>query len=442
MQTSYSTPGGEGWYDSGTSAQASIKEGEIPEEEGIKHAFTSWLGDASGTGLTSNNIVMTGPKAATASWKTQFHLTVESEPPSINNLNGAGWYDAGIQATFSAPSIVPADQDSRLRFTQWTGAYNSNSAAGSVLMDSPKSVKAHYITQYFLSIQYDPASISNSYNESHASWYDANTNVQLGPAPITIQLSNVERLKFRGWSDNGSSLSSVSITVFVDKVHKVVLSYNTQYYVEVRSTYGVVSGTGWYDKGSTANIAASSSSGSWPIKYNLAGWHVDPSSGRLTKTDDGWGLTVDRPYVVEAVWNVDYIPIIVLLGGGGGAIILLSAGVVLAYRCGMFGRGGQALESPKPKSKRPPRIPASSIQVCSSCGYRATDNPTFCPKCGAPLKGAAVPAVSTSLEDKVYEYIVKNEGVISMSKASKDLGISVSELRQMTESLKKKGRIA
>lgn len=55
--------------------------------------------------------------------------------------------------------------------------------------------------------------------------------------------------------------------------------------------------------------------------------------------------------------------------------------------------------------------------------------------------GGTASSVS-SIEDKIYDYIVKNEGVISLSKASKELGISVDELNKATENLKKKGRLA
>ena len=60
----------------------------------------------------------------------------------------------------------------------------------------------------------------------------------------------------------------------------------------------------------------------------------------------------------------------------------------------------------------------------------------FCEKCGAPLE---MPAASS--DEKVYDYIVKHEGVISLSKASSDLGIPVGELKEITERLKNQGRL-
>jgi predicted transcriptional regulator of viral defense system len=62
----------------------------------------------------------------------------------------------------------------------------------------------------------------------------------------------------------------------------------------------------------------------------------------------------------------------------------------------------------------------------------------FCEKCGAPTIAVRPP----SLDDKVYDYIVKHEGVISLSAASAELGISVEMLKEITERLKKQGRLA
>lgn len=431
VDTSYGTAKGENWYDSGTSAQAVLNESQILESPGVQHVFTGWGGDASGTGLTSSSIMMDRPKTATANWKTQFQLTVQADPPSVSGLNGSGWYDAGSQVSFSAPAIVPANKDSRLRFDHWTG-YDGQSTSGTILMDRPKVVQAHYIAQYLLTIIYDPATIPHSYNET--SWYDASTNVPLAPAQATIDLSTVERLRFIGWIENGGPLGGVSINVLMDRPHELTLSYATQYFVDVRSTYGSVSGSGWYDKGATARIAAPSAAGSWPFTYTLSGWSVDPPSGKLIQGEGSWTLTVDRPYIVDAIWNFDLIPILGLIVGMVVLIAALGGGIALAYKRGMFGRGLTTLRPMKTRVTA-----AGATRVCSSCGNRFPKTATFCQKCGAP---ATTPPERSPSEDKVYDYILKHEGVISLSQASRDLEMSVEELKQATERLKKKGRLA
>src|SRR5439155_3974197 len=56
------------FYDRGSTANATLQDATA-KESGISYAFTGWSGDASGTGLTSANIVMNGAKVATANWQ-------------------------------------------------------------------------------------------------------------------------------------------------------------------------------------------------------------------------------------------------------------------------------------------------------------------------------------------------------------------------------------
>ena len=48
---------------------------------------------------------------------------------------------------------------------------------------------------------------------------------------------------------------------------------------------------------------------------------------------------------------------------------------------------------------------------------------------------------SSSIDDKVFDHIVEREGVISLSQASEELGISIEELKASVERLKKEGKI-
>jgi ribosomal protein L40E len=296
-------------------------------------------------------------------------------------------------------------------------------------------VKAHYLAQYLLTVQYDPASIQPSFNETHAGWYDANVNVQLGPTPPIVDLSSVERLRFLGWIENDTTASNPSITILMNKPQKVTLSYETQYYVEVRSSYGSVTGSGWYDKGSIAKISAFSTAGTWPFSYKFGGWTVDPSVGKLNQVDDSWTLLVDRPYVVQANWHVDYLPLIGLIGGGAAFTVVLVVAIVIGRKRGLLTR-----ERATPALK-PAVLPSGrgEMQLCASCGSQIPKGALFCQKCGATA--ALTPSLSSS-EERVYDYIVKHNGVISLSKASVDLDISVDQLKKITERLKKEGRLA
>jgi len=425
VQTDYSSISGEGWYDEGSIAQPVLQNGEVDEQQGIRLLFTSWAGDASGTNLTSNPITMDGPKNASATWQTEFFLTLQSDPPNVTALTGSGWYNDGSLANFYVPAAINATSNSRLRFDSWSGDYVGQSTNGSLLMDRPKVVTAHFIAQYLLDIEYNPLSVVSSYNATNAGWYDANSYVQIGPAPSIVNVSSVERLSFVGWVDNGQPTSNMSLTIYMNAPHKVVLSYMTQYYVEVESTYGSTSGSGWYNSGSSAQISVSGAE-TWPIPHILNGWAVNPSTGSLTRTNDTWSLVVDQPYVVQAEWSIDYIPLM-LVGGVGTAMIAVSVGVAVAHRR----RRIRALASRE--------VPIGN-RVCANCGSNLPERATFCQRCGASTEPPSIPRVPT-LEDKVYEYIANHEGVISLSKAAEDLGITVDRLKQITDKLKKEGRL-
>ena len=76
----YGSARGSGWYNKGATAFAILDRGVIDENETLTYTFTSWTGDATGTSLTSNPIVMNCPKNALAKWTTTCRL-------NLTNLN-------------------------------------------------------------------------------------------------------------------------------------------------------------------------------------------------------------------------------------------------------------------------------------------------------------------------------------------------------------------
>ena len=124
-------------------------------------------------------------------------------------------------------------------------------------------------------------------------------------------------------------------------------------------------------------------------------------------------------------------PVVALFGGSALAVLAV-IGVAIAYKRGMLSRG---LETMHPSRLGKPIQGAT--QICDSCGNRIPRGATFCQRCGAPVVATERP----TLEGRVYDYIVKHDGVISLSKASQDLGLSVEEIKKVTENLKKEGRL-
>jgi hypothetical protein len=122
----HATTAGSGWYNSSATVTVSVLNDIIPANDGTRQVFNGWSGSASGTGLTSNPIIVDSPKTVMANWKTQYHLTVNSE---TGNPTGQGWYDAGTSYIQHKHTLLQATQASDLVFKSWTGtegAYTAN----------------------------------------------------------------------------------------------------------------------------------------------------------------------------------------------------------------------------------------------------------------------------------------------------------------------------
>ncbi len=86
---------------------------------GIQYVLTGWSGDSSGSGTTSNGITMNAPEIATASWGTQYYLTVFSAYGSPSPASG--WFDAGSNINEAVTSPVPESIITQHVCTGWTG---------------------------------------------------------------------------------------------------------------------------------------------------------------------------------------------------------------------------------------------------------------------------------------------------------------------------------
>jgi ribosomal protein L40E len=156
---------------------------------------------------------------------------------------------------------------------------------------------------------------------------------------------------------------------------------------------------------------------------------------------------MDRPYVIEAQWNTDYTPLWIFIFGSLSAVMLFAAlVVVIVRRPGSFERLRLSLRSGLGQRKVGGAGIASRASVvhCQKCGAGIPSSADCCYACGAAqLRGqASAGSNSEKLDDRVYDYIVKRHGEISLSQASKNFGLSVEEMKLSTERLKKKGRLA
>lgn len=443
----YGSPSGTDWYDEGATAHARLAANMTAGPEGVRYVFVKWEQDASGQETVSDPIVMNRPKKAVAVWKTQYSLRISYDPVGTFSPSSL-WFDAGSVAEFAAPEGTNGT-DARQVFVQWVGDYSGTSAHGSLKMDGPKSVTAKYKAQYRLSLAFEPPEIAQKLTMSNSTWYDSGQTAALGPVPqiISVPESSAQRFAWFSWNVDGMTQQGASVQVVMDRPHSVRLIYQTQYYLLVSSTLGEATGTGWYVNGQKARFGVTYSGSELLVKHTLASWRVNSSNVIKILPPTETEVTMDRPYVIEAQWNTDYTPLwIFIFAVAAAAIVVGAVIIIIVKRPGSFGRLGSSLRSGL--GRRKIRVPDVTTQgplvPCQRCGAGIPSSAEYCRSCGVIQARGQAPAAPDfeRLDNRVYDYIVKRHGEISLSQASKDLGLSVGEVKSSTERLKRKGRLA
>jgi hypothetical protein len=313
----YGDPVGEGWYDAGSIATISVT--SPITETLISHLFTAWSGDSTATTETAS-LTMDGPKTVTANWQTKYYLTVVSD---YGDPVGEGWYDAGATALFSVSSLVDHGDGTGHAFTYWSGDSTETTPSSSIVMDSPKSVVAHWKLQYYLTIgiaQSDIVAISDE------GWYDEGATALTETADAIISAGTDTRYVFLTWSVDGTPVAGNPVSVDINAPHTVVANYKIQYYLTVESNYGCPEGAGWYDSGSTAAISVTSPVGAI-IRQVFLNW-----SGDSTETTPTATVIMDGPKSVAATWGTNYTQLYILIGGVVALAGATSATIVLVRR--------------------------------------------------------------------------------------------------------------
>jgi hypothetical protein len=427
---------GSGWYDEGMLRVATISADIIPGASGTRYKFKGWGGDASGSGLTSNEILMDGPKNAVAIWITQYFLDVSSNLPSIKP-KGSDWYDEGFTASFSVENIVSSGEGTRYVFSSWSGDYEGSEPQGTITMNGPKKIVANFRTEYYVAIEYNPREVANSIKIEGEGWHIAGESKQLGPVPQQIEVSPTRRYVFLGWDVNGEKRAGPMLSIQIDAPLRVKVLYGAQYYLHVVSSYGKAHGEGWYSEGERAQFWADPPEQTGFVIYKLHEWTSTPKAIMKKVDDTRWEIIMNRDYVVEAQWIVDYSPLITLVS----SILLLSGFatatiVILIKRPKVLSSLSSAFRR-RPKAEYYTTIPRGAMIPCVACGAPIIATAHYCDRCGAPQV-----TEQSELDERVYDYIVKHEGTISLSQAAKDLGISIEELQAATERLKRQRRLA
>ncbi|MEM4098737.1 MAG: hypothetical protein QXW57_03175 [Candidatus Micrarchaeaceae archaeon] len=277
-------------------------------EEGTYHTF-SWSSPVSGgsgtqfvwsstSGLSSSQsgtLFITGPGSVTASYTTQYYLTMNAQY-GLSVSPNSGWYNAGTQITISATGSSGSE------FYSWSGtgsgSYSGTNNPATITMNGPITETAN--AQYYLTMT---AGAGLTVTPS-SGWYQSGSQVVI---TATGSGNTQTQYLFVSWSGSGSGSYSGTnnpATITMNGPISETANSQTQYYVTVNANPSVGGSTspasGWYNAGTQITFSETPNSGSG-YEYVFTGW-----SGTYSSSSPSFTETVNQPITETANYNEYY----------------------------------------------------------------------------------------------------------------------------------------
>jgi len=242
VSSTHGTTGGEGWYDEGDTAYATVTPLTVPGPTGVQYVFTHWSEDASGDSSPSGPIIMDGPKTAVANWKTQYLVifaqtgldatatgtvvTVNEDTKTFSDLPYTTWVDDGDSISYSYSDLVSSSvEGKRLGLADVTGLTSP------VTITEPMTITGNYMTQYYLTVG------SPYGTPGGAGWYDNSTTAYATLDTDAVDHLNGTRRLFMHWSEDASGTDyTTSDPIHMDAPKTATANWKTQHLVTFAQT--------------------------------------------------------------------------------------------------------------------------------------------------------------------------------------------------------------
>ena len=269
---------------------------------------------------------------------SSYTLTVATDPSNLGTVTGGGTYTQGSSASFSVTqNTIQVSPNTRYIFSHWSGDYSGAGSSGTVTVNGAMSITAVYQLQYYLAVQAQPQSAPTPQGQG---WYNSGDTASLQSPGQTIGGDGGSRLVFQGWSVDGQGTQSgSSLNLVMNAPHTVTALYGQQYYLNVQTSQGVASGSGWYDSGSTAQIYASTPvSTTYGVSFVFNGWQGD-----IQSSSQSTSVVMDGPKNVVATWRTDSTVLYLTIAAAIIAALLIVGGLII-----FLGRGRGSMQAPPP----------------------------------------------------------------------------------------------
>ncbi|MEM2979852.1 MAG: protein kinase [Thermoproteota archaeon] len=326
---------------------------------------------------TSRTIMVLNSASYVAKFKTQHYVDVYSEH---GTAFGSGWHDSGSTVTISVtPDTINFGNGTRIAFKSWTGDFSGSSAIANITVDSPKTIRATWGLQYYLSLD------SEYGTPQGEGWYSPG-QVATVSISSTIDVGNGIRKVFVGWVGDYSSNDN-ALSIAINRPMSLTAKWKTQHFLKVETPYGKAVGEGWYDEGSTAYARLENTEVEefFVIIRYFTRWSGDASGDKAVSD----AIYIDAPKTAIAVWGWKPNPLVVNIGILAICIVVASilltrvpvkqAGVSLVRKTASTLKTAQRIktkpkaeeEKPKETEKLPPPPPMGKYVVMEALGEGA-----------------------------------------------------------------------
>ncbi len=243
-------------------------------------------------------------------WKEQFYLTVDSV---YGTTSGAGWFDSDATATATVLSgTVSGGTGVQYVFTGWSDDASGTGLSSVLSMNAPKTARANWKTQYYLTESANFGSVSPG-----SGWHDAGSNVTISASAPPAESG--ERYVWNNWTGTGSgNYTGTDVQFSLSMIGPVAeaASWTHQYMLTVTSPYGLhAPSTGWFDAGSSIQASVTSPvAGSVVTQFACSGW-TGTGSVPASGVDNKAFFTINQPSSIAWSWETQYLllPILVII---------------------------------------------------------------------------------------------------------------------------------
>ncbi len=236
-------------------------------------------------------------------WDQGYKLNIISKYGSIN---GSRNYSAYSIANINSAKIIYLNNTTRVLLKGFIGngfgSYTGNSTNFSIHMNNNIIESAIWQLQYYVNV-------SSKYGKvSGTGWYNSNTSTLISLNKNIIKLNSKQRILFKSWNINNinENKKSLNFNILVNSPKIIISLWQLQYYVNVSSKYGKVSGTGWYNSNTSALISLSNNifSTNNTVRYVFKSWNINNKTSNLNQTKIN--IFINSPKQIFSVFENQY----------------------------------------------------------------------------------------------------------------------------------------